>query len=242
MKKIIIFLCAISMLLFSVSCGKTENESSEISSSSTSEMLSDDNETTTIIPKETVTNAVSKKAEVSTESTQPTVTDATETSEKHNISDMSGLSIDVNNDKTVEITIPATLITDIDATIAEVESNERILSYTLNDDGSLTYQYSQKDYDIMLDEYKNTVHQKLQDIVTSGLYSSITAIDNNNDFTDIKVTVTDQSSYENSLDAISNLSIMITAEFYQIISGIKDPSVTIHIIDNNGNEFKTVTY
>lgn len=142
---------------------------------------------------------------------------------------------------TVDVTIPASFITDLETTKKEADENEGIISYEINADGSITYKYKKSAYNEMLDEMKQSIDKSIQDMANSGNYSSVVSIEyDKKTFSDITINVTNQSDYENSMDSMILFGIEMNLGFYNAFSGTETNTV-IHIVDNsNGNEFKTV--
>lgn len=89
----------------------------------------------------------------------------------------------------VTITVPADLVQgktqeELDQEAAE----EGMLSATLNEDGSVTYVMTHAQHAEMLDQLRISIQTALDELVTSGDYENITAIQGNEDFTAFTVT------------------------------------------------------
>lgn len=262
MKKYLALLCALMTFTTFGSCGNNGDTSggvSEISESSISEIETISKMETVSEFKTTITESTTQ--EISTESKETTtiaetVTEentsfATEEATEQITEDVSENNIDINNvedvaieenEEMVTIVLPSNFINDPDTTIANAQNNSRIISCTLNENGSATYVISQKEYANFLNELSASCDESLNQILANGNYPSIVNIEHNSDFTDISITVTDEESFSKSLDNFAIIGVLMLAKSYQIFDNKEQISGTVHYIDLNGNEFRTTYF
>ncbi len=251
MKKCLAMLCALMMLTFLPSCGDTQENSSEPSSSvSKSATEEETTEPKTTTPEETTTKATTvettteKITEPAIEETSELIINETESTEDENnidINDIGEVSVE-KNEETVTIILPSDFITDPDSTIVNAQNDSRIISCTLNEDGSATYIMTKDGHSDFLNELSTSCDESLNQILSSGNYSNIVNIEHNSDFTDITVTVTDEESFSKSLDNFAVLGVITLSGSYQIFDGKEQVSGTVHYVDSYGNEFKITNF
>lgn len=139
----------------------------------------------------------------------------------------------------VEITLPPSLVGE-----AGIESFEESLQdsvdsdVVLNDDGSVTVTMSKDDHAKFLEEMKQDFITTIDDIVADEEFASIQNIEYNEDFSTIKLIVTDQDSFDNSFDGFATLSLGLIGMFYQAFDGkdVTKDKVTIEVFDQSTNE------
>lgn len=154
----------------------------------------------------------------------------------------------VNVDKglfNVEITLPASLFEgeDIEKVIADAKA-EGVDEVTLNEDGSLTYKMSKAKHKEMMEGLKEDLILSLEDMKSSGEYSSIKDITYNNTFSEF-ILVVDKTEYENSMDGFGVFSLGITGMIYQLYNGVNpdEYEVTILVKDEETEEiFDQIVY
>lgn len=147
MKKFLSTICALMLMTSFASCGDTQESSLELSGSvSESATEKDTNEPETTTSKETTTKATvietttEKITELVMEETSESIISETKSTEDENNIDIN-LIDDVSvekNEETVTIILPPDFINDPDSTITKAQNDSRIISCTLNEDGSLT--------------------------------------------------------------------------------------------------------
>ncbi len=259
MKKYLSIICALMTFTTFVSCenNDTNNNTFEISTTSESSISETENimETTTkdtiesntqetnIESKETTTAVEIVTEEVTSSVIEEVTEELTKNSEKNNIDMNSVEDVMVEKDEeTVTIILPSDFINDPDTTLANAQNDSRVISCVLNEDGSVTYVISQKEYSNFLDELSANCDESLNQILESGNYPNIINIEHNSDFTDISVTVTDEESFSKSLDNLAIMGVLMLSETYQIFDSKEQISGTVHYIDSYGNEFKTIYF
>lgn len=104
----------------------------------------------------------------------------------------------------VEVTLPASFFEgeDMESVAANAEA-EGVGEATVNEDGSVTYKMSKSKHNEMMDEMAKSVEESKTEIVDSGDYPSVRAIENNKHYSKFTVTV-DREAFENSLDGFRN--------------------------------------
>lgn len=225
-KKIAVLVAAILSMASFVACGNTDDSNS--SSSSSSESSAESSEFTTAETSEVSTAKGSEE-----EST--TADESAEDSQKLQVE---------RGDDTTTITIPADLINDQEATISEADSNPDVVSYTVNDDGSITYVYTNEAYQKIVDQMRTKFNDTVTELLGSGTYKSIQSIDGDDDLKNVTITVTNQQDYENSMDGFIMLGLYAYAGYYQVlVDQSEEYSVQFHLVDSStGQEFHSVAY
>ncbi len=147
-------------------------------------------------------------------------------------------------DTIVEVTIPASWINDLEATTKAADENEDIVNYTVNDDGSITYEYKQEDYEELLESTRNQIDENIQSIVTEGKFACLVSINyDKSTFSDINIIVTSQSDYERGFNFLAVVAVQFNLVLYKAVLGDDEFTSIIHIIDSsNNNEFKTEVF
>lgn len=221
-KKIAVLLAAILSMASFAACGSTDDSSS--SSSSSSESSAESSE--------------SSAAESSEESSKEESTTATESAE-----DSQKLQVE-RGDGTTTVTIPADLISDQEATVSAADSNPDVVSYTVNDDGSITYVYTNEAYQKIVDQMRTKFDDTVTELLGSGKYKTIQSIDGDDDLKNVTITVTSQQDYENGMDGFIMLGLYAYAGYYQVlVDQSEEYSVQFHLVDSaTGQEFHSVTY
>ena len=221
-KKIAVLLAAILSVASFAACGSTDDSSS--SSSSSSESSAESSESST--------------AESSEESSKEESTTATESTE-----DSQKLQVE-RGDGTTTVTIPADLISDQEATVSAADSNPDVVSYTVNDDGSITYVYTNEAYQKIVDQMRTKFDDTVTELLGSGKYKTIQSIDGDDDLKNVTITVTSQQDYENGMDGFIMLGLYAYAGYYQVlVDQSEEYSVQFHLVDSaTGQEFHSVTY
>lgn len=111
----------------------------------------------------------------------------------------------------VEITIPATMVTS-GRTQADLDKykGENYISAKLNDDGSITYKLTKEQHKAMMDGVAEAIDSSIESMLSSGLYS-INQIEHNDDFTVFDIVVKG-----NELPA----GLSITAISFEMLGGM----------------------
>lgn len=193
-------------------------------------------------PETTAISEVTTEKTTEMITTMETVTTAAETTTTIT-EDSRNLEVE-RGDETTTITIPASLISDLDATVSEAESDSDVVSYTVNEDGSITYVYRNDAYQKKVEQMRTNFDDAVSKVLDSGNYQTITAIEGDDSLKNIDITVTNQQDYENSMDGFVMLGLYIYAGYYQVLEDQSETfSVQYHWIDaSTGQEFSTVTY
>lgn len=145
----------------------------------------------------------------------------------------------------VTITIPSSLVGEDTASELTDEQKEKgFKSMSRNGDGSITYVITKSAHKTMMEDLRTSTAKTLDDIVSSGNFTSIKKIEYNNDFTEVSMQV-DKEEFEGGLDGLSALSVWFSGALYQAFNGVEadDLSVTINVVDEKTNEtFKSIKY
>ena len=221
-KKIAVLLAAILSMASFAACGSTDDSSS--SSSSSSESSAESSESSTV-----------ESSEESSKEESTTATESTEDSQKLQVE---------RGDGTTTVTIPADLINDQEATVSAADSNPDVVSYTVNDDGSITYVYTNEAYQKIVDQMRTKFDDTVTELLGSGKYKTIQSIDGDDDLKNVTITVTSQQDYENGMDGFIMLGLYAYAGYYQVlVDQSEEYSVQFHLVDSaTGQEFHSVTY
>lgn len=152
--------------------------------------------------------------------------------------DESGIEVDKGLFN-VEVTLPASLFDEEELAEIEAEMREQAdADMTQNDDGSITVKMSKSDHKQMLIEMGEKFIVTMDEIVEDENFATIVDIKYNNDFSNITMVVSDQESFENSLDGFATLSLGFTSLFYQAFNGkdLTKDQVTIEVVDGSTDE------
>lgn len=236
MKKYLSMLCVLMLMTSFVSCGNSQENGFE-PSISVSELVTEE-ETT---DSEATTEKITESAIEETSESIISKTESTEDENNIDINVIDEVSVE-KNEETVTIILPSDFITDPDSTIANAQNDSRIISCTLNEDGSATYIMTKDGHSDFLNELSASYDESLNQILSSDNYPNIINIEHNFDFTDITVTVTDEESFFKSFDNLAVLGVIMLSGSYQIFDGKEQANVTVHYVDSYGNEFKITNF
>lgn len=153
----------------------------------------------------------------------------------------------VTEEKNVEIHLSqemlASLGTDAETYISSIiEEDEGLFESIDNDDGDVTLVMTQENNQIYLDAFADMITEiKMQYIYDDENYS-ISDILFNDDYTE--VTIQEDGSEEGAYDSYVALPCAMYGELYQILSGIHEEDVKIHIeiVSVEGNVLDEITY
>ncbi|GAA0492741.1 hypothetical protein GCM10008986_18900 [Salinibacillus aidingensis] len=144
----------------------------------------------------------------------------------------------------VEVTLPASMFENQDPEEVIASAEEDGIKVTENDDGSYTYKMSKAKHKEMMAEMGTEVKNTVDEMVSSGDYTSIKDITYNNDFSEFTMVV-EREAYENSMDAFAAMGLGMSGMMYQLFDGA-DPdeySVAISLKDEaSGEVFNQVKY
>lgn len=148
---------------------------------------------------------------------------------------------------TVEVTIPASMIDDLEETKKKAEENEAVLDYKVNDDGSITYKYKKSDYNKLIADMRTGFDTMVADQLASGDYTTLSTITGDETLRNVTITVTNQQDYDKTWDGLVIIGLYVYTGYYQIFSGEakeeSDVKTTFHFVDGStGSEFKTTVY
>lgn len=137
----------------------------------------------------------------------------------------------------VEITIPADAIEDVDQTLENAK--ESGYKASANDDGSITYKLSKAQHKQLLAEVDQAITESIDELIEEGDFPSLKSISFNGDYTKAKVVV-DYAAFDGSFDVMALYTVAFAGPMYQIYNGVdqNDLYMDISIIDEASNEVK----
>ena len=107
-------------------------------------------------------------------------------------------------------------------------------SATLGDDGSVTIVMSKSQHKKTMEELNKTIDEALQEMIGSEDYPNITAVEHNDNYTEIKVTT---ESEELSLnESFSTLAFYIYGGMYNAFNGTPVDNIHIDFINEASGE------
>lgn len=171
--------------------------------------------------------------------TAETEQDVAQDSEEQSTDEESGIEVDKGL-LNVEITLPTNFFDEEElASIEEnIEQETQEAEVTKNDDGSITVKMSKSDHKKMLEEMKEEFIVAIEDILEDENFVSIQDISYNKDFSNLTIVVSDQETFENSLDGFATLTLGVGSLLYQAFDGkdLEKDKVTLEIVDESTNE------
>lgn len=171
--------------------------------------------------------------------TAETEQDVAQDSEEQSTDEESGIEVDKGL-LNVEITLPSNFFDEEElASIEEnIEQETQEAEVTKNDDGSITVKMSKSDHKKMLEEMKEEFIVAIEDILEDENFVSIQDISYNKDFSNLTIVVSDQETFENSLDGFATLTLGVGSLLYQAFDGkdLEKDNVMLEIVDDSTNE------
>lgn len=145
----------------------------------------------------------------------------------------------------VTITLPASMFEpgEIEEAIASAKESG-VQEVVVNDDGSLTYKMTKSTHSKLMEDIRENFIESLEDMKTSGDYTSIKDIKYNRDFSQITLVV-DKDAFENSFDSFAIFGTGILAMYYQLFDGVGSDNirVTINVEDvDTGEIINSIIY
>lgn len=142
----------------------------------------------------------------------------------------------------VKITIPASLAGENPSVeLTDEQKEQGFKSVAKNEDGSLTYVITKSAHKTLMEQMSKETANTLNSLISSGDYASYKAIEFNDDFSKITLSV-DETAFNNGLDSFGTLAIGMAGAMYQAFNG-SEISVTIEIKNvETGTVFKTINY
>lgn len=229
-------ICALVLTACNSSNTSVEDNSTDITIiQDTTKNNNENNQETSTQEETTFETQEDITTKVSNTTFQETTVETSQTTEKES-----------SNENTHTITIPSSWINDLDATISSAEQDEDIISYTVNDDGSITYVYTEEKYQGLLEETKQTVYDSINETLqnTEEFPSITNIIINNDDMTDVSLYV-NKEDYEQGWDSFYVLGLYMQCGMYNMLVDNSENEflMTVHLIDNETNqEYDSYTY
>lgn len=237
-------------------CGSSSQKATAVSSADSVQVSADSVETT---PKEEVVDeSTETKESVVDESvanvegksdSEKSAEDETEEVVASSSEEKSGIVVEEHL-FSVEVTVPGDLFTNegedaptqesLDA-LAQEEGGD--ISYTLNEDGSVTCKMSKAQQKEMLDELKQGVDEyftQCTDPESDNYFASYKEIEYNDDLSEANILV-DPALY-GGFDAFGGFGIIFYGYYYQAFSGVPEDEIksVVHFIDADGNVIESV--
>lgn len=236
MRKLTCIFTVVTYILAFCSCGNSNSGKDEADPQATSLIA----EITTTEEVTTVTTLASTV--IASTTTVSTTTIKTEPSAEAETTENNDIAIDdIVVDKglfDVSITIPAEFISDPDKMISEANATEGIESCTLNEDGSVTYIMTKEAHEKMIEEFKSGFDESFNSQLNSGIYTSITKVEHNEDFTDFTIYVSDYELYKGSMDGMIQISILLYVGYYDALRGetTDESQLKFTVVDDSTGE------
>ena len=137
----------------------------------------------------------------------------------------------------VKITFPASLFKDSQITNEEIEANAKaqgIKNVIFNEDGSVTYEMSRATHKKLLDEFKKSIDESIEEMLSDPEgTSSFVSIEYNDNCSEFNVMV-DGTKY-NEWESLAALGFYVQGLFYQCLQGTdpNDAKVVVNFIDKD---------
>ena len=132
----------------------------------------------------------------------------------------------------VTITMPAELEgEDVTQESLDEKAGDNFLSAVLNEDGSVTYKMTKKQYKEMLKELVEGLDESLQGLIDESS-CSFTDIKRNDDFTEFEVTISGEEL--NLVDAFSMMTFYMTGGVYGVFTGKTPEAVIVNFYNAKG--------
>lgn len=107
-------------------------------------------------------------------------------------------------------------------------------SVTLGDDGSVSLVMSKSQHKKLMEELNKTIDEAFQEMIGSEDYPNITAVEHNDNYTDIKVTTKSEELSFN--ESFSSLSFYIFGGMYNAFNGTPVDSIHIDFVNEASGE------
>ncbi|WP_422123308.1 hypothetical protein DHX103_00410 [Planococcus sp. X10-3] len=178
--------------------------------------------------------------ETSAESTDTTETAETTTEETE------GEKVEVDKGLfSVEVTLPASFFEgeDMEQVVASAKE-EGMDEAAVNDDGSVTYKMSKSQHNEMMEEMATGLEEAKTEIVESGDYPSIQAVESSKNYDQFTLTV-DYEMYENSFDGFATMTLGLGGSYYQAFDGKSPEDLHLEILVEDaatGEVIDTIVY
>lgn len=146
---------------------------------------------------------------------------------------------DIETDKglfNVTLTIPADFVDEgtTQDSLDQQAKKSGWRSATLNEDGSVTYVITKAQHKEMMDGVRETIDTAIKEMIGSEDYPSITAIDVNDDYTQFKVTLSDDEM--GLMDAFSTLAFYMYGAMYHVFNGTEAGNISVQYINGSTGE------
>lgn len=141
-------------------------------------------------------------------------------------------------EKTVDITVPAAIVSDMTneeiLSAAEEQGFEKCL---INDDGTVTYTMTETKQSEMLSSLKDSLDESIESLINGeDKIESFIDIKYNDNISQVDIYV--DSNLYSTWDALAGMGFMMIGNYYQIFDGtpMDSTDVIVNYIDNDSNE------
>lgn len=232
MKKIVTIVLAIAMVASLASCKKKEEAepTPTPAATATAEATTAPTAETTETTDEPTSEPTAEAAEPTTEATEPPVNGGT-------LNESNTVGVEEKED-TVVVTMPlGTFDENVNVELTEEMKNNGYQSVNKNADGTLTYTITKSGYEKLKANMKNEVVAYLDEVKTSGDFTSIKNVEYTDDFSTVTLTV-DKEAFEKSLDVMASRAIYMSVSGYKIFCGesVEEAKVTVKYVDQKTKE------
>ena len=154
-----------------------------------------------------------------------------------------GVNVQEQEDNILEISLPLSLMEEgTTSELTQEEKNNGFLTKTVTGD-EIKYTIKKSRYNAFMEDYKQTVEDSLNELVTSGDYPSVREIQNADDFGEITILV-DKAAYESSFtDRFIILGAGLSGCLYKAFAVNSYKTCTVIVKDKTtGEELSRTTY
>lgn len=135
----------------------------------------------------------------------------------------------------VTITLPALMVGDAEEYAEGLRSKpDKVVSAEANADGSVTATFTPEGYTAICEAAAQAAAKTLGDILNSGDYSTLKAIDYNSDFTEYDVYVSDANKYTTDpSERLYLVKLKLSTKIYHVLTQSEDVDPIVNIYDEN---------
>lgn len=146
----------------------------------------------------------------------------------------------------VKITLPADFLEafggGLDASavaesMAQDNSDNRVKSVVVNDDGSVTMTISKADHKLMMDDFYTQIEATFAELKEQ--YPSIDDISVNDACTEFTIVTNDYEAFQSSFASVAEFSLFLQGAMYQAFNGTLDSPVVVNVVDTEGTIVET---
>lgn len=206
--KLLTFMLALSLTTSVTACGATQPKDEE--------------------QPQTSTNDDAETDDAENESSEDTETDMDELDALGDIEVDKGIF-------DVELTLPADYIGEqTQEDLDKIAEEHGYQSITLNSDGSATYKMTKSQHKALMEEYRTTIKDGMNDMIGSEDYPNITKVEANDNFTEF--TVTTKSTELDLNESLCPIVFYAYGEMYSILSDETVENISITFVNEDTGE------